>query len=164
MRRLILWIASTAVIVALLFGYRTSTAGAGLTQVASSETPITASAPVTAGGSDPATSPRSAIPSSTTGTTTKAAGSTFDGTTVMTRYGPVQVRVTTNGSSITGVSVVQYPNGDGRSQQISSYALPQLIQETLQAQSAHVDMVSGATYTSTGYEQSMQAALDQAGV
>ena len=66
--------------------------------------------------------------------------------------------------SITDVSVLQYPNGKGRDAEINSYALPTLIQETLDQQSAQIDMVSGATVTSTGYVQSLQSALDQAGL
>ena len=58
--------------------------------------------------------------------------------------------------------VLQYPNGNGRDVEIANYSLPILIQETIQSQSAHIDMVSGATYTSTGYIQSLQSALDQA--
>jgi uncharacterized protein with FMN-binding domain len=57
--------------------------------------------------------------------------------------------------------VVQYPSGNGTDQQINSYALPRLVKETLDAQSANIDMVSGATVTSEGYLQSLQSALDQ---
>ena len=64
--------------------------------------------------------------------------------------------------SITKVSVLQYPNGNGRDVEIDAYSLPILIQETIKSQSANIDMVSGATYTSTGYIQSLQSALDQA--
>jgi uncharacterized protein with FMN-binding domain len=86
-----------------------------------------------------------------------------EGDTVQTRYGPVQVRLAVSGSGITGVDVLQYPSG-GHNQELSSYALPILVQETLDAQSAQVDMVSGATYTSAGYQQSLQSALDRAGL
>ncbi len=68
------------------------------------------------------------------------------------------------GSKITNVSFVQLTAFDGRSQQINSDAAPILLQETLSAQSAKIDTVSGATYTSDGYEQSLQSALDQAGI
>ena len=54
------------------------------------------------------------------------------------------------------------PSGNPKDDQINSYALPVLIQETLNAQSAQIDMVSGATVTSGGYLQSLQSALDQA--
>ena len=79
-----------------------------------------------------------------------------------TQWGPVQVQLSMQGSTISSVTVVQYPNGNPRDDQINSYALPILIQETTDAQSAQIDMVSGATVTSTGYVQSLQSALDQA--
>ena len=60
------------------------------------------------------------------------------------------------------MTVVQYPNGNGRDEEINSYALPILVQETIDSQSASIDMVSGATVTSDGYLQSLQSALDQA--
>jgi uncharacterized protein with FMN-binding domain len=76
----------------------------------------------------------------------------------------VQVELTVNAGKVTDVQVVQYPSGNPRDQEINSYALPVLIQETLDAQSADIDMVSGATVTSVGYAQSLQSALDQAGL
>jgi uncharacterized protein with FMN-binding domain len=63
---------------------------------------------------------------------------------------------------ITNVSVPTYPSGNGRDQEINAYALPILRQKTLSAQSAHINTVSGATVTSDGYLQSLQAALDAA--
>jgi uncharacterized protein with FMN-binding domain len=74
------------------------------------------------------------------------------------------VQLSISGGSITDVSVLQYPNGNGRDQEINSYALPTLVQETLDAQGSGIDMVSGATVTSTGYLQSLQSALDKAGL
>jgi uncharacterized protein with FMN-binding domain len=67
-----------------------------------------------------------------------------------------------NGDTITKVTVLQQPSGNGKDQEINAYALPILIQETKQADNAKIDMVSGATVTSTGYLQSLQSALDQA--
>jgi uncharacterized protein with FMN-binding domain len=67
-----------------------------------------------------------------------------------------------DGATITQVDVVQYPSGNSKDSEINGYALPILIQETLDAQSAKIDMVSGATVTSNGYAQSLQSALDQA--
>jgi len=57
--------------------------------------------------------------------------------------------------------VLEYPSGNGVDRQIIAYALPRLVQETLDAQDADIDMVSGATVTSEGYLQSLQSALDQ---
>ncbi|MEV6050065.1 FMN-binding protein [Streptomyces sp. NPDC052107] len=89
---------------------------------------------------------------------------TVTGDTVQTRWGPVQVRVTIKSGKLTDVTAVQYPQDNPRDQEINSYALPQLRREALAAQSAGIDMVSGATYTSTGYQQSLQSALDSAGL
>jgi uncharacterized protein with FMN-binding domain len=83
---------------------------------------------------------------------------------VQTQWGPVQVQVTMEGGRLSDVSVLQYPNGNPRDQQIDAYALPILVQESLDAQSADIDMVSGATVTSDGYLRSLQGALDQAGL
>jgi uncharacterized protein with FMN-binding domain len=79
-----------------------------------------------------------------------------------TRWGPVEVTITVSGRQITAVSVPIYPSGNGHDAQINAYALPTLKQETLAAQSAAIDTVSGATVTSNGYKQSLQAALDAA--
>ncbi|MFE3634577.1 FMN-binding protein [Streptomyces sp. NPDC059168] len=94
----------------------------------------------------------------------KPATRTVTGATASTKYGPVQVRITLSGSTITGARAVQYPDEMARSQDISSTAVPKLNQETLAAQSANIDTVSGASYTSAGYRQSLQSALDRAGI
>jgi uncharacterized protein with FMN-binding domain len=85
------------------------------------------------------------------------------GSTVQTPFGAVQVQVTLQNGQITDVQALQMPGDQRRSQQISQYAAPQLHSEVLQAQGAQVDTISGATYTSEGYVQSLQSALDQAG-
>ena len=87
---------------------------------------------------------------------------TFTGDAASTRYGPVQVQVTVSGGRIASVDVVEYPNENPRDRQINQQAVPMLISETTSAQSAQIDMISGATYTSRGYQQSLQSALDQA--
>ncbi|MGW0704677.1 FMN-binding protein [Streptomyces sp. NPDC002643] len=84
------------------------------------------------------------------------------GTTVQTDYGPVQVRITVSGGKITAAEAVQQPTG-GRSDQISGTAIPKLNQAAMAASSAEIDAVSGATYTSAGYKESLQSAIDQAG-
>jgi uncharacterized protein with FMN-binding domain len=95
----------------------------------------------------------------------KPAGSrTFDGDAAATRWGPVQVRITTTGRKITDVQVLRSPDGNRRDLEISTRALPILRQETLSAQSAQIDSVSGATYTSDGYTRSLQSAIDRAGL
>ncbi|MGW7404427.1 FMN-binding protein [Streptomyces sp. NPDC054833] len=89
---------------------------------------------------------------------------TVTGDSVQTRWGPVQVRVTVKNGKLTRVTAVTYPQENPRDQEINSYAIPQLRREALAAQSAQIDTVSGATYTSDGYRQSLQSALDSAGV
>ncbi|MGU3409012.1 FMN-binding protein [Microbacterium sp. M1A1_1b] len=92
------------------------------------------------------------------------ASGTFTGTTAQTRYGPVQVQITVAGGKITEVTALQLTNDGGRSVAISQQAAPILRQEALQAQSAKIQAVSGATYTSDGYVTSLQSAIDQAGL
>jgi uncharacterized protein with FMN-binding domain len=84
------------------------------------------------------------------------------GTAVMTQYGPVQVRLTMRGSRIVSITNLALPFDRSRSQMISQTAGPLLRSEALSAQSARIDVVSGATYTSNGYAQSLQSALDHA--
>ena len=93
-----------------------------------------------------------------------ASGTTFDGPVVDTRYGPVQVEITVANGQLADVTALQLPDQDRRSASISSRAEPILRSEVLAARSASIDGVSGATYTSLGYEQSLQAALDAAGI
>jgi uncharacterized protein with FMN-binding domain len=86
------------------------------------------------------------------------------GSVVSTRWGDVQVTITVTDGKITAVDVPEYPTANGKDRQINAAALPILKQETLSAQSADIDMVSGATVTSEGYVESLQSALDQAGL
>ena len=86
---------------------------------------------------------------------------TFTGDTVHTQYGPVQVQITVANGEITDVKALQTPSGNPRDEQIAAHAVPILTDEVLSAQNANVDSVSGATYTSDGYLQSLQSALDQ---
>ena len=118
---------------------------------AGSTTTTAAEAPTTTNGSvAPSTTP--------TGTGKR----TSDGPTIDTRYGPVQVEAVLEGSKLVDVRVLQSPADRRRSQEINDQAIPLLHDQAIQAQSAQIDGVSGATYTTNGYEQSLQAALDQA--
>ena len=103
-------------------------------------------------------------PSATATTPASAGTRTVTGDTIDTKFGPVQVAVTVSGSKITKVEVLQVPSENHRDQEINSFAVPELIEETLTAQNAQIDVVSGATYTSDGYVSSLQSALDRAGV
>ncbi|MCY7290212.1 MAG: FMN-binding protein [Cryobacterium sp.] len=95
-------------------------------------------------------------------TTPTGATGAFEGPVVQTRFGPMQVSVTIDNGTITDVTALQLTNDDQKSVMISNRAAPILRGEVLSAQSARVANVSGATYTSQGYRQSLQAALDAA--
>ncbi|GGK23425.1 hypothetical protein GCM10011583_64180 [Streptomyces camponoticapitis] len=102
-----------------------------------------------------------------TGTATPPGGrgtGTYTGDAVQTQYGTVQVAATVKAGELTAVKMLQVPSGNGRDQEIAAYAVPRLTQEALGSHSAHIDSVSGASYTSQGYIQSLQSALDRAGV
>lgn len=166
MKRVLLTITGTIVGIVALLSYKThgavTTAAAGLPSASlpatSTSASPAASAATTGAPPDPTATSSSAAPSS-------AAGSgTYTGSAVTTRYGIVQVKITVSGKKITNVSFAQLTAFDGRSQQINSDAAPILLQETLIAQSANIDSVSGASYTSEGYVESLQSALDQAGL
>ncbi|MFK4101155.1 FMN-binding protein [Streptomyces sp. NPDC019531] len=89
---------------------------------------------------------------------TEESSKTVDGTAVNTEKGTVQVQVTFAGDEISAVTMLQQPNHPQ-----TTAAVPKLIAETLQAQSADIDTVSGATITSDGYKESLQAAIDAKG-
>jgi len=178
MRRISLWFLSTVSAVVLLFGYHTSTSGALSAQTAVVSSPVTtdsASSTTTSGGasgsggsgggSDSSNGSSSGSSGGSSGGSTDTTGpTTVTGAVAQTQWGPVQVQLEVDAGKITQVSVLQYPSGNGVDAQINGYALPILVDETVQAQSAQIDMVSGATVTSVGYLQSLQSALDQAGL
>jgi uncharacterized protein with FMN-binding domain len=96
------------------------------------------------------------------GSGTMTATHTVTGSVENTQYGPMQVELTMAGKKITNVKVLQQTNEGSLSQQIDAMAIPKLTSETLTAQGARIDAVSGASYTSQGYIQSLQSALDKA--
>jgi uncharacterized protein with FMN-binding domain len=107
--------------------------------------------------SSPAAPSRSVHRTRSAPATRRIAGAPID-----TAYGIVQVRITLRGRRIVSIANVALPFDRSRSQEISQVAGPLLRSEALQAQSASINVVSGATYTSNGYAQSLQSALDQA--
>ncbi|GAA1860614.1 FMN-binding protein [Asanoa iriomotensis] len=143
MRRITLAVVGTVAALVLLFSYRTSTGGSG----GSAGTAPPGIVGPTGTGADPAA--------------TSAATVSVNGSVEDNGFGPVQVRIAVSAGRIVDVSTVSLPQ-DGHSQRINSYAVPLLRQEVLDAQSARVDTVTGATATSDAYLQSVQAALDAA--
>ncbi|WP_133787071.1 FMN-binding protein [Kribbella sp. VKM Ac-2571] len=170
MKRIVAWLLGTVSAVVLMFGYHTSTSGpdAAVAPISSGSVGSTpAPAPSTASGSgsgDDGTddgSTSTPTPATTPVATPSSASSTVTGDVAQTQWGPVQVQLTVQSGKITAVNVLQYPNGNHRDVEINDYALPVLIDETVKAQNAQIDMVSGATVTSDGYVRSLQSALDQ---
>lgn len=157
MRRAALALISTAAGLVLLLTFKTHAVSV-TTQpsvLATGGTGAPSQAP--SGGASPSP-PESASPSGSTGGTTTG---TVTGKATGTRYGPVQVRVTVQAGRITSVAAIEYPTQNPRDQQINAYAIPALNQEAVAANSAGIDMISGATFTSQGYITSLQSALDQ---
>ena len=135
-----------------------STTGDTTASVATGDT-TTATADSTVAASTEAAAASTAIAS---GGSTGMADGTYTGDSVTNRWGDVQVEITVADGAITDVTVLQYPDGENKSVQINQRALPSLIESTLTAQSADVDTVSGATYTSESYRESLQTAIDDA--
>jgi uncharacterized protein with FMN-binding domain len=155
MKRVLLSICGTVLGLVALLSFKTHGHAVAGGALPSAGLPVAgSSAPAQAGQST------SAPPNPSSGSSTK----TVTGAAVQTQYGIVQVQAKVSGAKILNVSFLQLTAYDGRSQQINSDAAPILLQETLSAQSAHIDTVSGASYTSAGYVQSLQSALDQAGI
>jgi uncharacterized protein with FMN-binding domain len=92
----------------------------------------------------------------------KPAKQVIDGPAARTRWGPVQVRAVIVDGRLTDVIVLQMPALNGRDREINAYAMPKLRDAAIEAQSADIDVITGATVTSEGYITSLQAALDEA--
>lgn len=136
-----------------------TTASTSESTTASTTTPST-TAVSTAAATDAATGVQ--VADETTTSSSGLADGTFTGDVSTNRWGDVQVQITVADGAITDVTVLEYPDEDGKSVRINQQALPTLISETLTAQSSDVDTVSGATYTSESYRASLQTAIDDA--
>jgi uncharacterized protein with FMN-binding domain len=185
MRRIVTWAMSTLTVVVLLFSYHTSRSSV----VATSETrPLLTTAQGAAGTTDSGaggasgssggsggtgdgsssgstgsgSSGNSAGSSGSSGSGASSAAKTYAGDAIDTRFGPVQVQITVADGKITAADVLQVPMTDRHDQMINSQAVPIYNDEAVQAQSATIDVVSGATFTWEGYTQSLQSAIDKA--
>lgn len=161
-RRGAIALVTTALAVVLLFNFKTPNDASGAA-IASTGGSTVGASPNSSGSTstgaaatNPAATP---TPASIVGSAT---AQTVTGSLISTQFGDVEVRATVAGGKITAVEAVALPSG-GRSGRISAAAGPILASEALTAQSANIDIVSGATYTSRAYAQSLQAALDQVG-
>lgn len=126
-------------------------------------TSATPAATASASASAKATTAAKATAAATpTATAAAASGSTITGKAyAAARYGNLQLQATVSGGKITAITAVAYPANDGRSMMISQSAIPMLTKEALAAQSASINGISGATFTSNAYAQSLQSILDQ---
>ena len=158
MRRAVLALGGTVAGLILLLSFRSHTAAPAAAGVSGSD-PAPASMPATA-------APTPAATKATGKARAPAGGATgtrvVTGSVISSPYGPSQVAVTLTAGKITKVTVLQHTDDGQMSQEIDGNALPKLTAETLAAQSARIDAVSGASYTSAGYIKSLQSALDKA--
>ena len=171
MRRAPLVVGATGVGLGLLFSFHTkpvhvtlaspakgsASAPSSTNSSASTAPPTTAAqsggSPTTSGPATSATTaPATTVPATRSGT----------GQDVPYQYGDIQLKVTEQGSRITDIEIVAESATDPRSAEINSQAIPLLQQEAMSAQSANIDGVSGATFTSNAYAQALQSALDNA--
>ena len=159
MRKIAIAIASTICGLVLLFTYPTST---GQTVAAAGALPAALPPDESNLSSGGVSTPLPETSNSSSGSGTGGASGTFAGSTSNTRYGPVQVQISVTGGRITAATLLQVPHEAGRTDRINSQAVPILNRETVQAQNAQIDTVSGATYTSNGYIRSLQSAIDAA--
>jgi uncharacterized protein with FMN-binding domain len=150
MRRAISAVVVTAAAVVLVASFRTHGAH-GLVAVRT-----------VARHASPAPGAKATATATATATARSTAARTLTGDVIPTQFGNVQVAVRVRGGRLLGVQALQLPFDHPRSQFISEQADPILRQEALQAQSARIDILSGATYTSDAYAQSLQSALDRA--
>lgn len=182
MRKVLLALTLTAVGLALLLSFK-SRSGGSVSALGGSSTVQNNTAQNNTAKQDDADSQPSAGPSATpspsaSSSASKSSGSsgssgssskktvsgTFTGSESETRYGPVEVQAVVSNGKLTNVNVLEVPDNGSYEDQIVSIALPELKSEALSAQSANIDIVSGATFTSEGYAESLQAALDKAGL
>lgn len=152
MRRALLVTAGTAAGVAAVLIYAPSQADTGNSDTVDVAGPSVAASQAAGSPTEPS-SPSAASPSGTQ--------RTIAGPVVQTDFGPVQVEVTVEGTTITAARALQTPDGTPHSVKIAKKAVPVLQQETLAAQSADIAKVSGASYTSDGWQKSLAGALEQ---
>jgi len=175
MRRAILVIGATVVGLVGVLSFHTTPAKLTLGSLSAGTTPRSATTTTPGGASPPTTGPPpptpTTAPSAQGPTTTSPPTTTAPATTrsatgpsVNYNFGLISVTATVSGSKLTNVSIASLDDGGSpRSQSIDQQSIPMLEQQALQAQSANIQGVSGASYTSSGFQQSLQAALSQLG-
>jgi FMN-binding domain len=164
MRRVILAVTGTIAGLVALLSFKShdptlpvaSTSGTGGGSSASSPS----SAPAPSGGGGSSSSVPGEFPTGSVAGSLPSGETSVTGQVAQTAYGPVQVQLVVKSSKIVKVAILQQPTNTIHDIQIGEFAFPRLISETLAAQDAKIDAVSGASYTSAGYISSLQSALD----
>jgi uncharacterized protein with FMN-binding domain len=171
MRRVILAVTGTIAGLVALLSFKshapsipvaTTTGGSGGTSSSSSPS-SSASASASASSGTQTTTVPGEFPQGSVAKNLPAGETAVDGKVASTAYGPVQIQLIKQNSKIIKVAVLVQPQNTLHDIQIGAFAFPKLISETLAAQNGKIDSVSGATYTSGGYIQSLQSALDKRG-
>jgi hypothetical protein len=166
MRRVILAVAGTIAGLVALLSFKShvpsapvaaTTGGSGGTSSSSSSSSASATS---SGGGQTEVVP-GAFPQGSIARNLPAGETAVKGKVASTAYGPVQIQLIKRASKIVKVAVLVQPTNTLHDVQIGEFAFPKLISETLAAQNGKIDAVSGATYTSAGYIQSLQSALDK---
>jgi uncharacterized protein with FMN-binding domain len=166
-RRTVLTIAATIAGLVMLLQFKTQSPG-GSTGGLATLGPVSTTSPKSSPASTPSRRKTSSAPRSHhhkiagSPSATASATVTAPGQTVQTRYGPVQVVIVETAGQLTNITAIQLPRDNSHSREIAATAVPILRSEALRSNSARIDIVSGATYTSDGYAQSLQSALDNA--
>jgi len=170
MRRVILAVTGTIAGLVALLSFKShvpsvpvaATTGSGSSSSSSSSSSSTSSSGGQTAASGQTTTVPGEFPQGSVAKNLPAGETAVDGNVANTAYGPVQIQLIENNRKIVKVAVLEQPANTLHDIQIGAFAFPKLISETLAAQNGKIDAVSGASYTSAGYIQSLQSALDKA--
>ena len=159
MRRVILAVTGTIAGLVALLSFKSHVPSAPVAATTGG-TGGTSASPSSAGGGQTEVVP-GAFPQGSIARNLPAGETAVNGKVASTSYGPVQIQLIKRNGKIVKVAVLMQPTNTLNDVQIGRFAFPKLISETLAAQNGKIDAVSGATYTSAGYIQSLQSALDK---
>ena len=157
MKRAVLVIVATVAGLVAVLSFHTKPGNLTFGVLPTTSTSVPRTSPTTSGATGPPSTSSSTTPGPSPATTGSATGDA-----VNYNYGVLSVSVTVSGSKITKVDIASLDDGGNfRSQSIDQQSVPMLEQQALQAQNANIQGVSGASYTSAGFQQSLQSALGQ---
>ena len=160
MRRVILAVTGTIAGLVALLSFKSHVPSAPVAATTGGTGGTSSSSSSSSGGGQTEVVP-GAFPQGSIATNLPAGETAVDGKVANTAYGPVQIQLIKRAGKIVKVAVLVQPTNTLHDVQIGEFAFPKLISETLAAQNGKIDAVSGATYTSAGYIQSLQSALDK---